>query len=61
MPRDEHLHLSEKEMAEVRRIAQRDGISIEEAATKLVQSAIARRVRRRSGKGPAKVYGMGRR
>lgn len=45
-------------MEQVRRIAKRDGVSVEEAATKLVQSALARRVRRRTGKGPAKVYGL---
>ena len=61
MPRDETLALSGKEMEAVRHIAKRDGISEEEAATKLVQSALARRVRRRTGRGPAKVYGMRRR
>lgn len=61
MPRDESLPLSKTEMEAVRRIAHRDGISLEEAATKLVQSALARRVRRRTGRGPAKVYGLRRR
>lgn len=45
-------------METIKRIAKREGISEEEAATKLVQSALARRVRRRTGKSPARVYGM---
>lgn len=56
MPRDEALTLSDKEMEPVRRIARRDGISEEQAATKLVQSALERRVRKRTGKAPAKQY-----
>jgi K+-transporting ATPase c subunit len=56
--RDEDLALSAAEMDQVRRIAKRDGISEAEAATRLVQSALARRVRKRTGKGPAKVYGL---
>lgn len=58
--RDESLSLSKEEMEQVRRIARRDGISEGEAATKLIQSALARRVRKRTGKGPAKVYPVGR-
>jgi len=56
--RDESVSLGKDEMEAVRRIAKREGISEEEAATRLVQSALARRVRRRTGKAPAKVYGM---
>jgi hypothetical protein len=55
---DEPLALSKAEIEAVRRIARRDGVSEEEAATKLVQSALARRVRKRTGKGPGKVYGL---
>jgi hypothetical protein len=43
-------------MEMVKRIADRDGITPEEAATNLVQSALARRVKKRTGKAPAKVY-----
>lgn len=50
--------LSDAEKALVQQIADRDGISLEEAATQLVQAALARRVRRRTGKGPGKVYQM---
>ena len=54
----EQTALGEKEMEMIRRIAKRDGISEDEAATKLVQTALARRVRTRTGKGPAKVYSI---
>lgn len=57
----ESVTLSDKEARLVRELAQRDGITQEEAATRLVQSALARRVRKRTGKAPAKVYGMKRR
>lgn len=50
--------LSERELELVKRIAERDGISIDEAATNLGKAALARRVRKRTGKGPAKVYRM---
>lgn len=52
----EPLDLSDREMELVRFIARREGITEDEAATKLVQKEIARRVRRRTGLGPAKVY-----
>lgn len=50
------LDLSDKEIELVRQIAKREGISEDEAATQLVQKEIARRVRKRTGKNPAKVY-----
>lgn len=50
--------LTEKEHDLVRRIAERDGITIDEAATNLAKSALARRVRKRTGRGPAKLYEM---
>ena len=58
MPRDETVSLSKVEMAAVRRIAEAQGITEQEAATQLVQSALARRVRQRTGKGRARVYGI---
>lgn len=42
----------------MRQIAKREGITEDEAATQLVQKEIARRVRKKTGKGPAKVYGI---
>lgn len=58
MPRDEHLPLTGPELEAVKRIAKRENISEEEAATRLVQSALARRVRRHTGKAPARIYGL---
>jgi hypothetical protein len=56
--RREPLDLSDKEIDLVRQIAKREGITEDEAATQLVQKEIARRVRRKTGKGPARVYGF---
>ncbi len=52
------LVLSKREAQLAEDIAKREGITVEEAATKLVQSAIARRMKKRTGHGPAKVYGI---
>ena len=52
------LPLSDKEMAMVKKIAEQEGRDQEEIATELVQQALARRVRKRTGKGPAKVYSI---
>lgn len=52
------LDLSDREIDLVRQIAKREGITEDEAATQLVQKEIARRVRKKTGKGPAKVYGI---
>lgn len=54
----EALDLSDKEIELVRQIAKREGINEDEAATQLVQKEIARRVRKKTGRGPAKVYGL---
>lgn len=50
-----------KELELIERIASRDGISIDEAATNLGKAGLARRVRKRTGKGPARVYQIKRR
>lgn len=42
----------------MQQIAKRDGISEEEAATQLVKTALARRVKKRTGKTPARVYSL---
>ena len=52
------LPLSDKEMEMVKKIAAQEGRDQEEIATELVQQALARRVRKRTGKGPAKVYSI---
>lgn len=56
--RDETLVLSKEEAELAKQIAQRKGITEEEAATLVVKASIARRVRKRTGKGPARVYGF---
>jgi hypothetical protein len=58
---EETTAFSERELELVRRIAKRDGITEAQAATNLAKTALARRVRKRTGKGPAKVYGLKRR
>ena len=54
----DQVPLTATERALVKRIADRDGITEDEAATQLVKTALARRVRKRTGKGPARVYGI---
>jgi hypothetical protein len=50
--------LTKAERDAVKRIADRDGITEDEAASNLVSAALARRVKKRTGKSPAKVYGF---
>lgn len=56
MPNSVPLTKGEREV--IAAIAARDGISEEEAATRLVSAAIARRVKKKTGKTQAKVYGF---
>ena len=56
--RDEPLVLSKEEEALAKEIARRKGITVKEAATLVVQACIARRMRKRTGKAPARVYPM---
>ena len=51
--------LTQREMALIEAIAERDGISTSEAATNLVSAAIARRVKKKTGKTQARVYPLG--
>ena len=53
--------LSKVEREIVKRIAERDGVSEDEAASKLVSAALARRVKKKTGKAPARVYSIKRR
>ena len=55
-PRDEDVALSDAEAEMLKMVAARKGISTEEAATSLVSSAIARRIKKKTGKTPAKVF-----
>lgn len=54
----ESAALTAKELELVERVARRDGITVDEAATNLAKAGLARRVRKRTGKGPARVYGF---
>ena len=55
---DLDTQLSKAEMALVKRIAERDGVSVEQAASRLASEALARRVKKRTGKRMARVYSM---
>jgi hypothetical protein len=52
---------NDKEMELIRRIAKRDGITEDEAATNLGKAALARRTRKRTGRAPGRVYSIRRR
>lgn len=54
----DHTNLTKDELAVVQKIADRDGVSLDEAATRLTKQALARRVKKRTGKAPARVYPM---
>lgn len=55
---DETLVLSKDEAELAAKVAKSRGITVEEAAELIVKKSIAHRVRMRTGKGPAKVYGI---
>ena len=54
----ENLVLSKKEAELVKETARIYGISEEEAATLIVKASIARRMKKRTGKAPARVYSI---
>lgn len=56
--RDGELVLSKEEAELAEQIAQLKNISIEEASSLVIHGEIKRRVRNRTGRGPAKVYPM---
>lgn len=53
-----HANLTRSERELVQKIADRDGVTLDEAASRLGKQAIARIVKRRTGKTPAKVYSL---
>ena len=57
-PPEVPVPLSDREMEQVKRIAERDGVSLDEAASRLFSECMARRVKRRTGKAPARVYSI---
>jgi hypothetical protein len=56
--RDNQLSLSEEEAELAREVARRKGITESEAASLILKGGIERRVRKRTGKAKAKVYGI---
>lgn len=55
MTGDTPANFTSKEMDLIERIARRDGISTDEAATNLGKAALARKTKKRTGKVPARV------
>lgn len=56
--RDNDLSLTKEEAELAKEIAQQKGITEEEAASLVIKGGIARRVKKRTGKSPAKVYSI---
>lgn len=56
--RDNDISVSKDEAALGQEVAKRKGLGDDAAAELLVKAAIARRVKKRTGKSPAKVYMM---
>lgn len=50
--------MTEAELRVVQAIADRDGITLEEAASQLTRDELAHRVQQRTGHRPAKVYSI---
>lgn len=58
MDPEEKIPFSQAEREIVKKIADRDGISEDEAASKLFSRALSRKVKRKTGRPPAKVYSI---
>jgi predicted kinase len=52
----EPTSLSEREREAVQRVADQRGVSFEEAVEQMAKEGLASRVRRKTGRAPAKVY-----
>lgn len=50
--------MSEAERQAIERVAHERGVTFEEAAGQLAKEGLASRVRRRTGKAPARVYDL---
>jgi hypothetical protein len=53
-----NIPLTTEEYRKIERLAASKGLTVDEMATQLVQAGIARRIRRGTGRGPARVYSM---
>lgn len=56
-----HTNLSDRERDAVQRVADQRGITFEEAIEQMAKEGLAARVRRKTGRAPAKVYDISRR
>lgn len=56
--RDSRVPFTKQEADLIARYAAREGISADEAATRLAQEELAHRVKKRTGKNPARVYSL---
>jgi predicted kinase len=52
----EQTALSEKERKAVEQVAEQRGVTFEEAIEQMAKEGLAARVRRKTGRGPARVY-----
>jgi predicted kinase len=57
----EQTALSERERQAVQQVADQRGVTFEEAIEQMAKEGLAARVRRKTGKLPAKVYDLSRR
>ena len=53
--------MSERERAAVQQVAEQRGITFEDAVEQMAKEGLASRVRRKTGRAPARVYDMPRR
>jgi len=54
----QHTAFSEREKDAIEQVAQQRGLTFEEAAEQLAKEGLASRVRRKTGKAPARVYAL---
>lgn len=54
----EQTALSERERQAIEQVAQQRGITFEEACEQMAKEGLAARVRRKTGRAPAKVYSL---
>jgi hypothetical protein len=54
--KESKVNFTKQEADLIARYARQHGISEDEAATQIFQSELARRIKKRTGKAPAKIY-----
>lgn len=58
MKAEDQTALSDRERELVEQVAQQRGVSVEEAIEQMAKEGLAQRVRRKTGRMPAKVYSI---